>query len=195
MIKALQDFYNRFVRIRGTPREVALGFALGIFVGLTPTMGLQMAIAVFFASILKWNKYSAALAVWITNPLTAPLIYGFTYIVGAKLLGIHNSFAMFEKMDWATLIMVLRKSPGIVLSLVVGGAVVGLPLAVASYFAAYKAVEGYQKKLKEKLKLQREKLKQKVSKKKHAASTQLEGQEGQPDETGQILTKEGERRG
>jgi hypothetical protein len=190
MVKALQRFYNRFVRIRGTPREVALGFALGIFIGITPTMGVQIALAIFFASILKWNKYSAVLAVWITNPLTAPFIYSFTYIVGAKLLGIKNSFAMFEHMDWATLIMLVRKSPGIITSLVVGGIVVGLPLAVAGYFLAYKAVEGYQKKLKEKLKLQRERLKQKVAKKKHPSPSRDKGENDLAEEPDKILTKD-----
>ena len=33
--------YERFIRIRGEPREIALGFALGIFVGMTPTVGVQ----------------------------------------------------------------------------------------------------------------------------------------------------------
>jgi hypothetical protein len=190
MVKALQGFYNRFVRIRGTPREVALGFALGIFIAFTPTMGVQIALAIFFASILKWNKYSAVLAVWITNPVTAPLLYGFTYIVGAKLLGLHNTFKMLEHMDWSTLVMLLRKSPSIITSLMVGGVVVGLPLAVVGYFLSYQAVEGYQKKLKEKLRLQKEKLKQKVAQKTHRPSSQRKRKNSNVGGTEQITKKD-----
>ena len=51
---------------------------------MTPTMGIQMPIAIFFAAMLKWSKISAAFGVWITNPLTSPFIYGLTYIVDAK---------------------------------------------------------------------------------------------------------------
>jgi uncharacterized protein (DUF2062 family) len=75
--------YERFLKIRGTPREIGLGFAIGLFVGMSPTMGFQMAIAVFLAAVFKWNKISAAAAVWITNPVTAPIIYGVTYFIGA----------------------------------------------------------------------------------------------------------------
>ena len=57
---------------------------------MTPTMGIQMPIAVFVAALFKWSKISAAFGVWITNPITSPLIYGLTYIVGAKLLGLKS---------------------------------------------------------------------------------------------------------
>ncbi|MBN2643849.1 MAG: DUF2062 domain-containing protein [Desulfuromonadaceae bacterium] len=80
--------FLRFIRLRGEPDEIAKGFALGIFIGMTPTMGFQMAIAVFFAMLLKENKFAAALAVWISNPLTAPFIYGTQYETGRFLLGL-----------------------------------------------------------------------------------------------------------
>ena len=35
--KIIQMPYKRFLKIRGEPREIALGFALGLFVGMTPT--------------------------------------------------------------------------------------------------------------------------------------------------------------
>ena len=52
----------RFVRLRGLPVEIAKGVALGIFIGMTPTFGFQMAIALFFAYLLKENRLAAILA-------------------------------------------------------------------------------------------------------------------------------------
>lgn len=77
----------RFVRLRGLPEEIAKGMALGIFIGMTPTMGLQMPIALVFATLLKENRLAAVLGVWITNPVTAPFIYGLEYEIGRRLLG------------------------------------------------------------------------------------------------------------
>jgi uncharacterized protein (DUF2062 family) len=37
-------------------------------------MGFQIAIGVFIAALLKWNKIAAAVGVQVTNPLTAPFI-------------------------------------------------------------------------------------------------------------------------
>ena len=77
----------RIIRLRGTPEEIAKGFALGITIGMTPTFGVQMPIAFFFAWVFRENKLAAILGVWITNPLTAPLIYASEYKVGRLLLG------------------------------------------------------------------------------------------------------------
>lgn len=76
----------RFLRLQGSPDEIAKGFALGIFIGMTPTLGFQMAIAIFFAFLLKENKIAAALGVWITNPITAAPIYALEYESGRRLL-------------------------------------------------------------------------------------------------------------
>ncbi len=80
----------RFLRLRGTPDEIAKGLALGVFIGLTPTFGVQMALAVFFAILLKENKIAAVLGVWVTNPVTAPFIYTLEYRIGRLLLGIDS---------------------------------------------------------------------------------------------------------
>jgi uncharacterized protein len=143
--------YARFLKIRGNPNEIALGFALGLFVGMSPTMGFQMAIAVFLAALFKWNKISAAVAVWITNPLTAPIIYGITYFVGAKLTGADNRFSGFKEFDVAALIHLIQQTPGILLTMTLGGIVIGIPLALAGYYFAFSAIHTYQKDIKVKL--------------------------------------------
>lgn len=148
---ALKKAYERFLKIRGNPREIALGFALGLFIGMSPTMGFQMAIAVFFAALFKWNKISAAVAVWITNPFTAPIIYGLTYYVGAKILGVTNSFQGLSAFDLPALLHLIQKTPKILMVMALGGVVVGLPLALAGYYFSFSAVHTYQKDIKAKL--------------------------------------------
>ncbi len=162
----LKSLYQRFICIRGNPREISLGFALGLFIGFTPTMGGQILIAVFFASMFKWNKITAAVGVQVTNPFTAPFIYGFTYLIGAKLIGLHNHLNFKITFDWQGLVSILDQAPSIILALTFGGVIVGLPVAVIGYFACYAAVERYQERLKEKLARQRERLKQKIDQRK-----------------------------
>lgn len=77
----------RFIRLHGTPEEIAKGFALGIFIGMTPTFGVQMPIAFCAAWIFRENKLAALLGVWITNPISAPFIYAAEYEFGRLLLG------------------------------------------------------------------------------------------------------------
>jgi uncharacterized protein (DUF2062 family) len=82
--------FVRFVRLRGLPVEIARGMALGIFIGMTPTFGFQMAIAIFFAYLLRENRLAAVLGVWITNPVTAPFIYAAEYEAGRLILGLEH---------------------------------------------------------------------------------------------------------
>jgi len=58
------------------------GLTLGTFIAFTPTMGLQMPIAAVCAYFLKVNLPSALLACWITNPVTAGIIYPLEYQLG-----------------------------------------------------------------------------------------------------------------
>ena len=147
--------YHRFVKIRGHPREISLGFALGLFIGMSPFMGLHTAVAVLLAALFKWNKISAALAVWISNPLTAPVLYGLTYLLGAKVLSYENSYALPGIFDLDALLLIIRNAPEIIWVLIVGGAVAGLPLAVIGYFSAYFIIYEYRKNLMPKLKIEK----------------------------------------
>ncbi len=89
-IRQVKLMIVRFVRLRGLPTEIAKGMALGIFIGMTPTFGFQMAIALFFAYLLRENRLAAILGVWITNPVTAPFIYAAEYEVGRRVLGLER---------------------------------------------------------------------------------------------------------
>jgi uncharacterized protein (DUF2062 family) len=162
---AWQKGYERFLKIRGTPQEIALGFAMGLFVGMSPTLGFQMAIAVFFAVLFKWNKISAAVGVWISNPVTAPVIYPVTYLLGAKVLGIDELYPFPKIMDMSWFLEMLRNTPEIISLMTLGGVILGIPLAVAGYFFTFTAVNKYQQEIKLKLAERRELKKEKLRKK------------------------------
>ncbi|PLX98472.1 MAG: DUF2062 domain-containing protein [Desulfuromonas sp.] len=104
----------RFIRLHGTPEEIAKGFALGIFIGMTPTFGVQMPIGFFCAWLFRENKLAAVLGVWITNPLTAPFIYAAEYEFGRLLLGMERltlpteySFDTLSQVSWDILLPLL----------------------------------------------------------------------------------------
>ena len=153
-----RKFYRRFLKLRGDPQEIALGFALGLFIGMTPSVGFQMVIAAAVAASLKWNKISAAMGVWITNPLTAPFIYSFTFFVGSKIYGTNKIFNPPDELTVSIAKKILSKSPGVFYSLTIGGIVLGIPLAVAGYFISLRLVNRYQDDLKEKMNRQKEKI-------------------------------------
>lgn len=67
-------------------RSVANAVSVGLFCALLP-IPLQMALAALGAYWWRANLPLAVSLVWITNPLTMPLIFYGNYRVGAWLLG------------------------------------------------------------------------------------------------------------
>jgi uncharacterized protein (DUF2062 family) len=128
--KFFRYFYNRFVRLHGSPEDIAWGAAVGFFVAMTPTMGLQTVIAVPIAALFRISKVAAAATVWITNPLTAPFLYGLNYMVGAKLLGYPLKSPFFSSPSWETF---WNSGRHVMLSLTVGGLIMGAATGLSGY--------------------------------------------------------------
>ncbi len=152
----VKKYYERFLKIRGSPHEIAMGFALGMFIGMSPFMGLHMALAVFLAALLGYNKFAAGIAVWISNPMTAPVLYGMTYYVGAKVIGLEK-IHFVSNLDQHILLVILKKAPEIIGVLTVGGILLGMPVAAVGYFISLKAIMRYREDIKRKLSQEREK--------------------------------------
>jgi hypothetical protein len=76
----------RILHVDDTPQRIARGIAVGLWVAVTPLMGVQMALALAGAILFRANKALAIMCVWLSNPLTTVPIYGPCYLVGRFLL-------------------------------------------------------------------------------------------------------------
>lgn len=56
-------------------RALAGGIAVGLFIGLTPTVGFQTPLILGGALVLRVNFPMAFAALWVSNPLTTPVLY------------------------------------------------------------------------------------------------------------------------
>lgn len=118
----------RLARIRSDPDAIGRGMALGLFLGFTPTFGFQLLLAILFAFLLRQNKIATFIGVWVTNPVTAPLIYGLEYQIGRLILG-HPPLApdqLSYELSWSIGMQV--GAP-----LLVGSLVLGIPAAIIGY--------------------------------------------------------------
>jgi len=81
----MRPVFKWLIRLRGSPQAIAGGFSLGLFIAFTPTIGLQIVLAFFLATVLNVNRPAAVLAVWITNPVTIPAIFTLNYWLGSLI--------------------------------------------------------------------------------------------------------------
>ncbi len=138
--------YQRFIKLQASPHAIAGGMALGLFIGMSPFFGLHVITAVGMAALLKWSKISALIGVQITNAVTAPFIYPINYWVGSKLVGFSAKTAWPSAFTFSEFIQLLRQSNQIIMDLLIGGSVLGLPLALAGYVATLWLVRVYRRK-------------------------------------------------
>ena len=83
-----------------TPHSIALGTAIGMFFGMTPTVGIQMILVLTFAFLMrpffKFNKVAGVLTVYVTNPLTVVPIYWACYKIGTYFVAGHVTYEKFS---------------------------------------------------------------------------------------------------
>ena len=128
--RLIKYIYIRFVRLRSAPQAIARGLAAGVFAGSYPLFGLQTILGVAIAAAIRGNKIVAAAGTWISNPLTYVPIYAFNYQVGRWLLGQPPETSLTERspQEWMSLGL------DITIALLVGSTLVGIILALASYY-------------------------------------------------------------
>jgi hypothetical protein len=76
----------RLLHADDTPHEISLGAAIGVFIAMTPTIGVQMMLALVTTTALRANKAVSVAMVWISNPLTMVPIFFFNWQVGRSLV-------------------------------------------------------------------------------------------------------------
>jgi len=67
---------SRVLHTDDSPHVIALGAAIATFVSILPIMGVQTAVALGLAHMVRANKAICIPTVAITNPITAVPIYG-----------------------------------------------------------------------------------------------------------------------
>ena len=129
-----REFLRQLRELRGKPHEIALGMAIGVFIGITPTIPLHPILAVTLALLVKGSKLAAALGVWVSNPLSIPLFYYGSYRVGQFVLGLPG----ISLPDDRSLLVMARLGGQIVGAMMLGGVILGIIPAMLAYVLTLK---------------------------------------------------------
>lgn len=81
-----KTIYEKLVKSDDTPHHVALGFAIGIFYGLFPFVGVIFTIVTAF--IFRANKISALIGCFVTNTWMSAVLILPSLKLGSKILGL-----------------------------------------------------------------------------------------------------------
>lgn len=146
VVRYIKYSYIKLKRLQGSPQALAGGTAIGVFIGLTPTMPLHTVLIVFLSLLTRTSTLAGIIVSWIVcNPLTYLPIYYLSAVVGNHLTpyelnlttvrsGLHLAMATNGIHEGVRVL--LRSGYEALVVMGVGGLVLALPMAVVSYYLA-----------------------------------------------------------
>lgn len=147
---ALKKWLDALLHIHDTPRRIAAAYALGVFFGFSPLLGLHTVLGLVFGFVLGLNRVAVLLGVYSNLPWIIAAYYTLATIVGAAILRVpipaglgrelEGLFALsiFTRGFWEGLIGLLRP---LFWPFVVGSTLGAVALAIVTYWAAFTFLE------------------------------------------------------
>lgn len=83
----LRRWLDVLLHIQDTPERTAAAFALGVFFGFSPFLGLHTLLAIMIAFLLSLNRVAVLLGVYSNLPWIIAPYYTIATMVGAELTG------------------------------------------------------------------------------------------------------------
>lgn len=136
--------YLRVIRMKASAHSIAMGMAVGIFVGFMPIIPFQTIVAVALAFVVRANKITAALGTWVSNPVNMIPFYSMLFFVGQLVLPF-SDIHFDLRPEHLELKSLLTHGWEVVLIMIVGGLILGVPSALIAYFLTLRAVLAYRK--------------------------------------------------
>jgi uncharacterized protein len=136
---ALRDKLRQVVGVKDSPRKIALSFGIGVFVGMSPLLGLHTILGIVLAWVLRLNKFVTIVGVYVTNPWTIVPIYTLATWLGGRLLGMEH---ILPEIDWHNIGIpeLIRDLEPILPPFIVGTIFLGLAGGVIGYVIIYYTV-------------------------------------------------------
>jgi hypothetical protein len=143
----------RFPRVRGwleqllhthdTPQRTAAAYALGVFLGFSPLLGLHTILAVGLAFALRLNRVAVLVGVWSNLPWIVLPYYSLATWLGAAIMridlepgSVEALLAALEKWSWSEFRIAAISMKPFLWAFTLGSSIGAILLALIAYRAA-----------------------------------------------------------
>ncbi len=129
-ITSFKEVLKTIVALDDTPHKLALSFAVGVYVSVSPFLGIHTILIIVISIIFGLNKVSALAGSWANLPWTMPFVYYSEYRIGEFFLNkdIHFTIKPFTMEHY------LKSGPDVFISIFIGSVVEGVFFGIISYF-------------------------------------------------------------
>lgn len=145
-IRLSRYFYLKFIRLKGEPKALAMGTAIGVLIGLTPTIPFHTVLILGLTMVTRTSAIAGIIASWVVcNPLTYLPIYYLSMVAGNWITPYELNWRRIQHLlesltSHEGLLHSLREVSGLgfetIVVMLLGGLVLALPFTILSYYFA-----------------------------------------------------------
>ncbi len=82
---SLKSIYERLIKINDTPQKIAIGFGMGVFLGIFP--GVGPVASLILATLMRVNQLAALTGSLLTNTWISVVTFALAVKVGSAMVG------------------------------------------------------------------------------------------------------------
>ena len=150
----IRGWLEQLLHTHDTPRRTAAAFALGVFLGFSPFLGLHAVMGLALAFLLGLNRVAVILGVYSNLPWILPAYYTFATIAGAAMLGldvqpraIQEVIGAVAATAWHNPRDVTRILAPYLWAYALGSTIGAILLAVVTYYVALATIQAHRRHL------------------------------------------------
>jgi uncharacterized protein len=139
----LRRLLEQLLHTHDTPRRTAAAYALGVFFGFSPVLGLHTILGIMFAFGFNLNRVAVLIGVYSNLPWILVPYYTLATWGGALLLGIEVPMAVVEDViaslehgSWADFRNALAALKPFLGAFALGSTIGAIALAIAAYYSS-----------------------------------------------------------
>jgi uncharacterized protein (DUF2062 family) len=150
----LRRWLDQLLHTHDTPQRTAAAYALGVFFGFSPLLGLHTVLGLVFAFALNLNRVAVLLGIYSNLPWILPAYYSLATVAGAAILRVQIQPGLLKELtsalaqaQWADFRQLAHALTPLFWAYVLGSTIGAIALAVIAYRVALTMIEAHRRHL------------------------------------------------
>jgi len=150
----LRRWLGQLLHTHDTPQRTAVAYALGVFFGFSPLLGLHTVLGLVFAFALNLNRVAVLLGIYSNLPWILPAYYTLATMGGAAILRVQIQPGLLKDLtsalaeaQWADFRQLAHALTPLVWAYVLGSTIGAAALALVGYRVSLTMIEAHRRHL------------------------------------------------
>jgi uncharacterized protein (DUF2062 family) len=150
----LRSWLEQLLHTHDTPHRTAWAFALGVFLGFSPMLGLHAVLGLALAFVFRLNRVAVILGVYSNLPWVLPAYYTLATVAGAAILGVdvqpralEEAVRAISASPWGHYSALVRSLAPLIWAFILGSTIGAVVLAAVAYRVSLVMILAHRKRI------------------------------------------------